>query len=52
MSLPELIKLVDGGVAVAVMLIVGYRVELSNRRREELFFRMIDKLTNGHKDND
>lgn len=52
MSIIDLIKAVDGGVAVAVMLIVGWRIERAMTNQWEDLMRLIDKLTNGHEKDD
>lgn len=47
MDIGELIRTVDGGVAVAVLLIVGWRMEKAANKRWDGLMKLIDKLTNG-----
>ena len=52
MSIIEIIKTVDGGIAVAVLLFVGWRAEVMYSRTQELQWHLIDKLTNGGDDDE
>lgn len=47
MSIIEIIKAVDGGIAVAVMLIIGWRLEVRQSEQWDDLLELIDKLTNG-----
>lgn len=47
MNLLELVRTIDGGVAVAVMLVIGFRMERVFNRQWDDLMELIDKLTNG-----
>jgi len=46
-SIIEIIKTVDGGIAVAVMMLIGWRLESVQREQWDDLLALIDKLTNG-----
>ncbi len=47
MNIAEIIQTIDGGIAIAVLLIVGWRMELAVNKRWDGLMSLIDKLTNG-----
>lgn len=47
MTILEVIRTIDGGIAIAVLLFVGWRVEVQYGKILESRDRLIDKLTNG-----
>ena len=51
-SLIEFIKATDGMVAVGVMLFIGLRIERAQRDQWRDLMQLINKLTNGHDDDD
>lgn len=47
MDIKEIVQTVDGGIAVAVLLIVGWRMEKAANKRWDGLMSLIDKLTDG-----
>jgi hypothetical protein len=43
----EIVRTVDGGIAIAVMLVIGWRMETVFNRQWHDLMELIDKLTNG-----
>lgn len=49
MDIFEIVKLVDGGLTVVVLLFVFQQLRLDVQRNLDVLYKLIDKLTN-HKD--
>ena len=47
MDIVELIRTIDGGIAICVMLFIGWRMEAVFNRQWVDLLHLIDKLTNG-----
>lgn len=52
MSVEDLIHTVDAGIAVTVLMIVVWRLEVTVQRMLENQADLLDKLTNGHEDDE
>lgn len=47
MDILQIVRTIDGGIAVAVMLVIGWRLERTEDERWHDLMMLIDKLTNG-----
>ena len=50
MNILEIIRTVDGGIAISVMVVIGWRLEGLFKMVFIEQAELIDKLTNGHED--